>query len=452
MNITEENKLKGSLFIEAYGSLIDGISKDAESETEKALDITFNAIGAASATVMLAIDPLGSIIGAGVGWLIEHVSFLRDALNQVMGNPEEIQANVEANKARAVELRQLAQDHKSGLATFDGWTGQSSERFKTSMDGMYQELDELASAVETKAKIVAIMGMLVTVLRDIVRDLIAQLIGSLIGGAILAAAAMIPTFGASIPIFCGFAVGKAVALGVNIASRVARVVAALGRQMKRIGDVDDIMKKISKGWQRFENGADVAEIGYEGYKAQNDVDKAVDGARGGSGGGQGTGTGAATGTGTATASVAGAKMMADASTAQATLQNRVGTVQPEGFATARMADAPVQPTGFATARMADAPVQPTGFATARMADAPVQPTGFATARMADAPLEPTQAHMAMRMPDAPLEPAQMSQRIAAEPVQPLRAAHMAEPMQPLQPMQAAHMAEPMQPLQPMQAA
>ena len=205
MKITEENKLKGSLFIEAYGSLIDGISKDAESETEKALDITFNAIGAASATVMFAIDPLGSIIGAGVGWLIEHVSFLRDALNQLMGNPEEIQANVEANKARAAELRVLAEDHKNGLATFDGWTGQSSERFKTSMDGMSQELDDLANAVESKAKIVAIMGMLVTVLRDIVRDLIAQLIGSLIAGALIAAAMMIPTFGTSIAVFGGFA-------------------------------------------------------------------------------------------------------------------------------------------------------------------------------------------------------------------------------------------------------
>ncbi len=276
MNITEENKLKGSLFIEAYGSLIDGISKDAESEAEKALDITFNAIGAASATVMFAMDPLGSLIGAGIGWLIEHVSFLRDALNQLMGNPEEIQANVEANKARAAELRVLAEDHKNGLATFDGWTGASSERFKASMDGMYGELDDLANAVETKAKIVAIMGMLVTVLRDIVRDLIAQLLGSLIGGALIAAATMIPTFGASIPAFIGFAVGKAVALGVNIASRVARVVAALGRQMKRIGDLDDIMAKVSKGWERFENTADVAEITYEGVKAAKDVDKKID--------------------------------------------------------------------------------------------------------------------------------------------------------------------------------
>jgi uncharacterized protein YukE len=219
------------------------------------------------------------------------VSFLRDALNQLMGNPEEIQANVEATKARAAELRVLAEDHKNGLATFDGWSGASSERFKASMDGMSQELDELASAVETKAKIVAIMGMLVTVLRDIVRDLIAQLLGSLIGGALIAAATMIPTFGASIPAFIGFAVGKAVALGTNIASRVARVVAALARQMKRIGDLDGIMAKISKGWERFENSADVAEIGWEGYKAAKGVDKKIDEAVAGNDAGGSAGTG-----------------------------------------------------------------------------------------------------------------------------------------------------------------
>ncbi|MDX8030264.1 hypothetical protein SK803_08575 [Lentzea sp. BCCO 10_0856] len=423
MNITEENKLKGSLFIEAYGSLIDGIGKDAESEAEKALDITFNAIGAASATVMLAIDPLGSLIGAGIGWLIEHVSFLRDALNQLMGNPEEIQANVEATKAKAAELRVLAEDHKSGLATFDGWTGASSERFKTSMDGMSQELDELASAVETKAKIVAIMGMLVTVLRDIVRDLIAQLLGSLIGGALLAVAAMIPTFGASIPAFIGFAVGKAVALGVNIASRVARVVAALGRQMKRIGDLDGIMAKISKGWERFENTADVAEITYEGVKAAKDVDKKIDEAvANNQGGGGGTPPGASGGKpaqdGTATATAA-------------TLPNaHVGTVQAEHSGLK-----PAQTTEALTA----------------MRVGTVQAEPMQARRMMTA-TEPMQARTAA-------EPMQALQRTQMEAVQPMQAAHRVEALQPmqaahrveaLQPMQAAHRVDAVEPMQAMQ--
>ncbi|NKE63796.1 hypothetical protein FXN61_46675 [Lentzea sp. PSKA42] len=411
MKITEENKLKGSLFIEAYGSLIDGIGKDAESETEKALDITFNAIGAASATVMLAIDPLGSLIGAGIGWLIEHVSFLRDALNQLMGNPEEIQANVEANKARAAELRVLAEDHKNGLATFDGWTGASSEAFKKSMDGMAQELDELASAVETKAKVVAVMGMLVTVLRDIVRDLIAQLLGSLIGGALLAAAAMIPTFGASIPAFIGFAVGKAVALGTNIASRVARVVAALGRQMKRIGDLDDIMAKISKGWERFENVADVAEVTYEGVKAAKDVDKKIDEAvkNNQAGGGQGGGGGAPTG--------------------EATLANaRVGTVQMES----------AQATAATRMSVASEPLARTQMEAAE----PMQ-----ALRRTEA-AEPMQAAQAVRLTEA-AEPMQALRRMDA--VGPMQAATRMEAAEPMQAVRRMDVAEPMQPMHRMSA-
>ncbi|MET9229211.1 hypothetical protein [Lentzea sp. NPDC003310] len=459
MNITEENKLKGSLFIEAYGSLIDGISKDAESETEKALDITFNAIGAASATVMLAIDPLGSIIGAGVGWLIEHVSFLRDALNQVMGNPEEIQANVEANKARAAELRVLAEDHKSGLAKFDGWTGQSSEMFQKSMEGMTSELEDLANAVESKAKIVAIMGMLVTVLRDIVRDLIAQLIGSLIGGALIAAAMMIPTFGASIPIFCGFAVGKAVALGVNIASRVARVVAALGRQMKRIGDLDDIMKKVSKGWERFENSADVAEITYEGYKAQDGVNDKIDEAMANRGGGGGTGNtppGATDG-----------KTAADTTgtaTATATLANaRVGTVQAEGTAqatlpnAARLMDAePVQATRMQAVRAMDAPVQAEPMHALKAMDAPVQAQPMHALKAMDAG-EPMQARMAVHATE-PMQPLQRTAMVAAEPLQPMQRAEAVQaPMafqraEALQAPVAFSRAEAAEPLQPMQRA
>jgi uncharacterized protein YukE len=435
MKITEENKLKGSLFIEAYGSLIDGIGKDAESETEKALDITFNAIGAASATVMLVMDPLGSLIGAGIGWLIEHVSFLRDALNQLMGNPEEIQANVEATKARAAELRVLAEDHKSGLATFDGWSGASSEAFKRSMDGMGQELDELAQAVETKAKIVAIMGMLVTVLRDIVRDLIAQLIGSLIGGAILAAAAMIPTFGASIPAFIGFAVGKAVALGTNIASRVARVVAALGRQMKRIGDLDGIMAKISKGWERFENTADVAEISYEGYKASKDVDKKIDEAvqKNQSGGQSGGGTPAA---------LANARVGTVQASAFEAPHARVGTVQMDSLATPaepmqalRRMDAvePMQPM-----HRVEAVEAPTRFNGPAAQDATmvsgVSMTAASPVHQVVQPFEMSEAHSEPSEPSGyePMARTQMSHAYEAlEPMQPAYARVEAEAVNPL---------------------
>ncbi|WP_440901536.1 WXG100 family type VII secretion target, partial [Actinosynnema sp.] len=166
MNITEENELKGSLFISAFDELIDSVGKEAETETEHVLDITFAAIGAASSLAMLAVDPFGTILGAGIGWLIEHLVFLREPLDMLMGDPDDINANVEAHKAQAAEMRVLAEDHRKGLTNVDGWSGQSAESFQKNMEQLGSELDSLANSVETKAKIVAICGMLVQVLRD----------------------------------------------------------------------------------------------------------------------------------------------------------------------------------------------------------------------------------------------------------------------------------------------
>ncbi|QFZ23319.1 hypothetical protein [Saccharothrix syringae] len=280
IELTEENKLKGTLFISAWDEMISSIGKDAETETEKALDITFATIGAVSSTVMLAVDPFGTLLGAGIGWLLEHVSFLREPLDQLMGDPDEINANVEAHKKQAAELRVLAEDHRKGLVDFDGWSGQSADAFKASMEALGQELDTLANGVEQKAKIVAICGVLVQVLRDIVRDMIAQFLGSLLAAGIAAAAAAIFTFGASIAAFITYAVAKGTALAVNIGSRIARLLGSLGRQAGRIKNLDEITENLGKNWNRFENIADVAEVTYESWKAGKGVDREIDKALG----------------------------------------------------------------------------------------------------------------------------------------------------------------------------
>ncbi|PWK83828.1 hypothetical protein C8D88_110284 [Lentzea atacamensis] len=164
VNMDEKNKYEGTLFIESYDSLIDSITGQAQSE----LDLAFNAIGAVASTVSLVVDPFGSLLGSAFGWMMEHISILKELLDEVLGDPEDIQANVEATKAKAAELRVLAEDHRRSLATFDGWTGAASEKFQTSMDTMGKELDSLAGAVEGKAKVVAMMGTIVSVLRDII--------------------------------------------------------------------------------------------------------------------------------------------------------------------------------------------------------------------------------------------------------------------------------------------
>lgn len=267
----------GTGVFEAYHGMIQSIGDDSASEADHVLGVAFDSIGAVSATVATVLDPFASIAAAGVGWLLEHVSFLREPLDQLMGDKAAIQANVDATTKVAADLKQLADDHRAQLGDTGGWTGSSSEAFRASMDKMGQELDALAEAVRTKAKVVSVTGTLVIILRDIVRDAIAQFLGTLISAALQAVALLIPTLGASVPIFVGKAVGRAAALATTIAAKVTKLLTALGRNATRIGQLGDVMAKLGKGWERFENVADVAEVGYESKKAADRVDDTISG-------------------------------------------------------------------------------------------------------------------------------------------------------------------------------
>ena len=56
------------------------------------------------------MDPFGAILAAGVGWLIEHVGPLKEALNALTGNADEIAAQSETWKNVATELGSVGQD------------------------------------------------------------------------------------------------------------------------------------------------------------------------------------------------------------------------------------------------------------------------------------------------------------------------------------------------------
>lgn len=270
----------GTGIFEAYHGMITSIGDDSASEADYVLGVAFDSIGALSSTVAAVLDPLAALAAAGVGWLLEHISFLRKPLDYLLGDKAAIQANVDATSNLAAKLRQLSEDHRKELGTTDGWTGMSSEKFKASMDRMGQELDALADAVRTKAKVVSVTGTLVIILRDIIRDAIAQFIGTLISGAIQAVALLVPTFGASVPIFVGKTIARATSIGASIAAKIAKLLAALGRNSARVGQLSDVMSKIGKGWERFENVADVSEVAYESKKAADRVDDVVEGANG----------------------------------------------------------------------------------------------------------------------------------------------------------------------------
>jgi uncharacterized protein YukE len=252
----------GAGIVDSYASLVSSITSDSESEGEKVCDVTLSAVGVVTDTIGFAIDPLGSVLSAGVGWLLEHISFLREPLDALLGNPDEINANIDQLKQAALEMHTIAQEHSQDLSTVDDWTGDAADSYRGSMSQLSEELDSMATTLD----VVGISGMLVTTMRGIVFGLISDVIAELIKGALIALASSVVTLGGSIAAYCGYAGTRAAMTASKCAMKISKLIGGLGRQAGRLGELGRAMAKLADGLDRFAMAGDLAYGTYQAVK------------------------------------------------------------------------------------------------------------------------------------------------------------------------------------------
>ncbi|HEV7975915.1 hypothetical protein [Amycolatopsis sp.] len=212
------------------------ISLDAAVKEGDQVAIGIGSAGMALETLGMVLDPIGSLLTAGIGWIIEHVSIFRWPLDMMYGHPEMIAAAKEAIDAEKAKLEQWSTAHQEALdKLMREWSGNAADQFKKNMEAVTAQLATLGGYVEASAKHMQIAGGIVGAFRGIVRDMIAMVLATIIKGALIAAALAPITFGASIVFFVGTTIaGVAVALA-KIASKIAQLTAKLGKLLASIG-------------------------------------------------------------------------------------------------------------------------------------------------------------------------------------------------------------------------
>jgi uncharacterized protein YukE len=253
----------GAGIVDSYAGLVDSITSDSESEGMQTLDVSINAAGAVVDTVAALADPLGAVLNAGVGWLLQHISFLREPLDALLGNPDEINANVDQLKSAAAEMRTLADEHRQDLTAVAEWAGDSADAYRGSLTQLGDELESLGTTLDGTATIAAVSGMLVCTLREIVYGLISSVIAELIRDALIAAASAVVTLGSSIAAFCGVAGARAAATASKIAGKISKLLQAFARQGSRLAKLAEAMEHITKGLDRFSTVGGLAMGAYQ---------------------------------------------------------------------------------------------------------------------------------------------------------------------------------------------
>lgn len=258
---------EGAGVVESVAGFVDTLTGESEGEGVDVIDAAIGGAGMVVDLVGSAANPLAAVFSAGVGWLMEHISFIREPLDALLGNPDEINANTHQLKSAALEMKMIAQEHREDVEAMGAsWSGASNEAFRSNQDQMADQYEALGKTMDGTAAIYALSGALVCELRAMIFDWIADLIGELIAGALIAAASAAVTFGGSIAAYCGYSATRAGMLASRMAARLSRLMAAMSRFGMRIARLSERMSGLMKGLEKFADYGDYAKTAYDAVK------------------------------------------------------------------------------------------------------------------------------------------------------------------------------------------
>ncbi|GAA3560580.1 hypothetical protein GCM10022222_50430 [Amycolatopsis ultiminotia] len=247
-------------------------------------NLTLDAITDGLDLLGAAMDPLGALASAGVGWLIEHISFLKEGLDKLAGSPEAVTAKATTWANIAKQLEESANGYQQAAAKIrPDFQGKGGSAYQVAAAGYIATLKGASAQATGTSTGMQIAAALVGTERGIIRDLISAFVGELIVKGLAALAASWCTFGGTIAAFIADTVVEGGILAEKISGRIAKVVEQLDKLAQKAGkakgaieDASNALKKIGKGADKLTDksvdvGAKAEQKGLDAKSAARDA-------------------------------------------------------------------------------------------------------------------------------------------------------------------------------------
>ncbi|MFE3322004.1 HNH/endonuclease VII fold putative polymorphic toxin [Nocardia sp. NPDC059195] len=211
------------------------------------IEVGLGVVGLGAEAVSLVVDPLGTLAGYGVGWLIEHCQPLQDALDWIAGDPAQIEAYAKTWDNVATRISEVATAQNAAVtADVSDWTGQTATAYKSAASNTTNLLTAANTAATAAASAIRMAGGIVAAVRETVRDLVAQTVGRLA----VWAAELVFSVGLATPLVAVQAtayIAKTVATISKLFSKLAKTMSKLKPLLKQLksafGDIAKAFKK-----------------------------------------------------------------------------------------------------------------------------------------------------------------------------------------------------------------
>jgi hypothetical protein len=216
------------------------------------VDGTLGGVGGTLDLLGTVIDPLGSLVSWGVSWLMEHVKPLKDALDWLAGNPDEVAAHAATWQNVAAFTSSTRQEYADALrAQITDWHGASGDAYRGHAAEHLSVIEGISTAANAMSYAVEGAGLLVGLVRGIVRDLIAQFVATL--------AARLPQWLAEEGLTLGIAtpvvIGQVSALVAKWVNKIQGFVRALLNSLRslrgKLNELAELMTKLKQLLQRL---------------------------------------------------------------------------------------------------------------------------------------------------------------------------------------------------------
>jgi hypothetical protein len=235
---------EGAGIFESACGLVDGVvHKDW-------LGAGGNAVAAGLSLIGAVMDPLQAVFAAGVGWLMEHVSCLREPLDKLLGDPKAIEGhaktwyNIEQRIYDATDFF-ADQVNRSTAA----WAAQSAEAYRRRARGHAESMQALGKIADGMGKATTIVGAMVGIIRNTIRDIVAEVIGACISKALQAlTVVLIPKVAAEIAIL----VGKTSTKILSLLKRLFAAIKEMGVFTRQMGDLIQQIGQANRNVLRLE--------------------------------------------------------------------------------------------------------------------------------------------------------------------------------------------------------
>ncbi|MFJ4101825.1 WXG100 family type VII secretion target [Amycolatopsis japonica] len=266
---------KGGGVLDSGSSVIGDIYKGMKGEDLDAFAVAMDGVSFGLDVLSMVLNPLGELVKAGVGWLMENLDFIREPLEILTGDPDLVQQAAQTWNNIAAELEAVAGDYEGALSTTSGWDGDAAIAYRRVALQYTQSLRDVAAEAKDSAQWITTGGMVVATARALIFDIIATFISDVITRALLALASSWFTLGGSVAAFTASIFADAVKVMAKIQKKLGKLLSAIQKFVKRFEGSSERAREAARAL-----GRKSSELGREANKAIKASDKTLDGLQG----------------------------------------------------------------------------------------------------------------------------------------------------------------------------